>query len=169
MCVTTSKIVITNGAEIHFENPEYQLPSPPSKTKYPHLYLLISDPSPSRFTYSAFTVEGALRAMNVTCYVGLEGTGMQLIAIQVLQEKYLHSSDKFLSELKKLNLVAADAKIIQTDQYIYEQVVCPANRVGIKNSPFFEYISTGHIGKIKSYFPKWKKAMRPWKEVMASP
>lgn len=167
--LSTSKIIVTNGAEIHFENPEYRNPNPPTKTKYPHLYLLISDPTESRFTYMNFSVDGASRAMNVTRYVGLEGSGMQLIAIQVHNEKYFHSAERFFNEFKKQNLVDPNAKIIQTDHYIYEQVACYQAQLGINNNQIFEYIHTSHIGQINSYFSKWKQAMRPWKEVMNSP
>ncbi|HSX03546.1 MAG TPA: hypothetical protein VLG76_02330 [Rhabdochlamydiaceae bacterium] len=164
--LTTSKIIVTSGAEIHFENPEYR-GIQPTITKYPHLYLLISDPTPSNFTYTNYSSEGASRAMNVSRFVGLEGSGMQLIAIQLHNEKYLACGERFLNDLKKQNLIDPGAKIIEVGHYIYEQSACHG-QLGIKNNQLFEFISTGHIGQINSFLPKWKQVMRPWKEVMAS-
>ncbi len=163
--LTTSKIIVTSGAEIYFENLKNRQAQCINKAKYPHLYLLISDPTPSRFTYTNYTGEGASRAMNVTRYVGLEGTGKQLIALQVYGEKYLQSEEKFLAELKKFQLIDPSAEILQTGNYIYEQAIFNKEQMLIKNSALIEFIQTGHIGMISVHFTKWKQAMRPWKEI----
>ncbi len=165
--LTTSKIIVTNGAEIILENPECRnFSSSPKKTRYPHLYLLISDPTASRFTYINTPNDKASRAMNMTRFVGLEGSGMQLIVFQVHNETFLGYGEHFLYQLKLKQLVDSNAKILQTDQYIYEQAVF--NQTSLNQFPF-EFIATGHIGLIDNFLPKWKRVLRPWKEIMATP
>lgn len=162
----TSKLFITNGAELKFENPEYsQTMAHPSKTKYPHVYLLIADPTAPRFTYTNLTANGASRAMNLTHYVGLEDSGKQLIAIQVHSEDMFDSGEPFLTGLKNLDLVDKSAEIIRMDHYVYEQIHC-SNPQNLHACSLIEFLTTGHISQISSYIPKWKQAMKPWKEVM---
>jgi hypothetical protein len=154
--VTASKIFVTSGADL----------GDGSKTPFFHLYLLLADPTPQRFTYLHHPVDSACRAMNMTKFVGLEGSGRQLIAFQVLNESALSSSADFLAQLKQKQLVAPQASILQTETYTYEQI---SNISAHVNQFPFEFIPARYFGQISQLFPKWKEALRPWKEVMACP
>lgn len=163
----TSKIVVTTGAGFKIENPQFKnLCQQKHINKYPHIYLLISDPTPSRFTYMNTSIEGASRAMNLTQFVGLEGSGTQLIAIQVQNETYLNSGEKFLAYFKKSGLLNQEAEILQTDSYIFEQVVCNFDKVQPATGYILEFLPTGHISMIGNYISKWKLSMRPWREMV---
>lgn len=163
----TSKIIVTNGADLNIENPHLQMMKErPHKIKYPHIYLLIGDPGESRFTYTSMNIEGASRAMNLTQFVGLEGSGMQLIAIQVQGEQYLNSGERIFNHFKRQNLLDQGAEILQIDHYIFEQTVCNFSKLQPLTGSLLEFLPTGHISLIGNYISKWKKAMKPWNEIV---
>lgn len=163
----TSKIVVTNGAEFQIENPNLHIVNQKHpKHTYSHIYLLIKDPTPSRFTYINMNAEGASRAMNLTQFVGLEGSGTQLIAIQVSNEKYFNSGEAFLNHFKKSSLVDNKAEIIKIDHYVYEQSASNYNQLAASTGAILEFLPTGHISLIGNYISKWKQAMRPWNEMV---
>ena len=163
----TAKLIITNGAEINFENPQLaNAMHHPNKIKYPHVYLLVSDPTAPRFSYTNLTTNGASRAMNLTHYVGLEDSGKQLIAIQVHSEQMFDSGEPFLAALKNLDLIDKSAEIIRMDHYVYEQIHCSSPQHLQQAGSLIEFLTTGHISQISSYIPRWKQAMKPWHEVM---
>ncbi len=158
MNFTTKKILVTPYSEIKIEN---QSSPPVNKTKYFHLYLLIEDPTPQRFTFHNGIGPGISRMMNLSYFVGLEGTGTQLIVFQTHQQHTMGSPDTYLDHLKKNNLVHNAARILKAEPYIYEQAHYNAS-FG-KNVPnanlIFELLSTGHIQTMASYIPKWKKVL----------
>ncbi len=164
---TTSKIIATNRSEIRIENSQARKDSS-NLGKYYHVYMLIEDPTPSRFMYMSFSASGASRAMNLTQFTGLEGTGRQLIAIQVHHEQSLQSGPSYLAALKNQGYVDANACISRVETYVYEQAYFnPGSLQSLGElQSLFEVINTTHIANIRMYLDKWKKSMRPWKEVM---
>ena len=165
--LTTKKMVVTHCSEISFENSLST--SPVVRVKYPHIYLLVEDSTPVRFSYKHLSVQGVARAMNVTPFVGLEGSGMQLLAFQVYSDKYLQSADLCLNELKQMGLIDEKARILRQENYTYEQGSfnqAALYQIGPEAAAMFDVLNTGHIANIGIYSEKWKKAMRPWKEVM---
>ena len=165
--INTRKIVVTNCSYIYLENAQQVQPT---TTKFPHLYLLIEDPTPSRFTYMGLSLSGCSRAMNLTQFVGLEGTGRQLIAIQVYHSQYLNDGQKCLDELKRMSLVDASARLLLTDQYTYEQSYLNQSLIKqVKPSTIFEILNTSHIANIRMYIDRWKTSLRPWNETILPP
>lgn len=163
---TTSKIVVTNCSSINFENPGFNAPPFGRTAQFPHLYLLIEDPTPPRFTYLHTNIAGCCRAMNLTQFAGLEGSGKQLISFQLRDVKQFADGEKFLSELKKQKLVDEGAIIIKTDSYLFEQ--SSLNRTAIQKpnvAPIFDVLNTSHIANIRLYIEKWKSALLPWKQL----
>jgi hypothetical protein len=160
-------VAVTHCSEIKFDN----LPGGgmPYRAKYPHIYILISDPTPPKFTYMHVSVQGVSRAMNVTQFAGLEGTGMQLIAFQVHGEQYLNNAEQCLSELKRMNLVDPSAQILRKENYIFEQGSFNQgvlHQIGPAATAIFDVLNTGHVANIGNYAEKWKKAMKPWNQMM---
>jgi hypothetical protein len=173
MRYTTPKLVVTTNSDIIFENPELQNTPPRRPHTYFHVGMLIEDPTPPRFTYKNLRKSGASRATNYTCYCEeLQGTGKQLITVQVHGEKNLDNVPQFLEDLKNQKLIDETAKLLQTENYIYNQVAfnqTGLHKLGPKAKELVEIINTGHITILVHSIDKWKKVMRPWKETMAFP
>lgn len=168
---TTRKLVLTSNSEIYIENPQVQNPAPHPHTYY-HIGMLIEDPTPPRFTYKQLNINGASRTTNYTVYSKeLQGTGKQLITVQVHGEQNLGNALKFFEELQKQHLIADNAKVLQIENYIYKQVTLNQTllqKLGPRGQNVFEILNTGHITNLSNYIEKWKTAMKPWKEMMNS-
>jgi hypothetical protein len=166
---TTLKLIVTNNSDITFENPNVQT-QPHNPHTYYHVGLLIDDPTPPRFTYRNLHGNGTSRSTNYTCYSKeLQGTGKQLITIQVHGEQNLAHAPKFFEELKNKGLIDLNATLLQTENYIYKQTAfnqTALSRLTPKDKAIFEIINTGHISNLANSIDKWKTAMRPWKDVI---
>lgn len=130
------------------------------KTKYPHLYLLIYDPTPPKFSYRC-GIANASRMMNLTHFVNLAGTGQQLIVFQTWSMD--HSGEKFLSELKMQKLIDPSAYILKAEWFTYEQYPSHGNRI---MHPCFEQLQTTDFRAIASHIARWKMVMVPFKEAV---
>jgi hypothetical protein len=107
--------------------------------------------------------------MNITPFVGLEGSGQQLIAFQVHNDKCLNLADRYLEELKNQGLVDPKARIVCQQTYTYRQVIFNRNMLhplGEAANKVFEFIDTGSINHIAQHIDRWKRLMRPWKEAI---
>lgn|GEM_PF-1053999 len=170
MRFTTPKLIVTNNSDIVFENPELQNIPPRNPHSSFHVGMLIEDPTPPRFTYKNFHTNGASRSTNYSCYSKeLQGTGNHLITIQVHGEKNMDNVPQFLEALKKQKLIDENAKLLQTENYIYKQVAfnqTALHKLGPKAKEMVEVINTSHIGNLVLSIDKWKNVMKPWKEVM---
>jgi hypothetical protein len=150
--------------------PDAPLNNAPCMTKHYHMYLLIEDPEPPRFTYEDDIVEGVSRGANLSWYLGLENSGMQLIVIQTYEESDLVKCEEYLEALKTLNFLGPNARILNTENYIYEQ--CYSKTDCIKQlSPFatmiFEVMDTWNFGRLKNYIGKWKQLLKPFEEALS--
>jgi hypothetical protein len=169
MRYTTKKLVVTNNSEIKIENPQVQEMQAHNRTHcFPHLYILIADPTPPRFNYQNMHMRDAFRAMNGTEFIDLE-KGKQLISIQVRNQQHLEDPEKYLMEFKKYRLVDPSAYILKTETYIYKQT--PFNqlmlhKLGKEAQSIFEILDSGGILNLAKYIDKWKTAMKPWNEAM---
>ncbi|HEX2583183.1 MAG TPA: hypothetical protein VHL30_03610 [Chlamydiales bacterium] len=132
------------------------------KSSFFHLYLLIADPTPPRFSYEGNGVPNTSRMMNLTRFVGLENTGQQLIVFQT-HEKNLNDEEKFLDELKNRNLVDPSAYILKSEPYVYEQ--WPVHTCNPENDkPYFETLPTQDFRSMVQFFTRWKQALKPYAE-----
>ncbi len=169
MRYTTLKLIVTNNSEITIENPDVQN-NPHRPHTYHHVGMLIEDPTPPRFTYKNLHGNGASRSTNYTCYSKeLKGTGKQLITVQVHGEANLANAPSFFEELRKHGLIDQNAKLLQTENYIYKQVAfnqSALHKLGPRTQAIFEIISTNHITNLAHSIEKWKTALKPWEEVM---
>lgn len=164
---TTSKIIATPYSRIRLRNHNASMPSK-EKTKFYHLYMLLDDPTLPRFSFRTGIGKGISRLMNLTHFAGLSGTGKQLLVFQTYGELNTQSANQYLEILKKGDLIDASARIIQTENYIYEQdhFQCPNN---IENaSTIFEVLKTYHLQDMGNYIPKWKQALKPFHETISS-
>jgi NAD(P)-binding Rossmann-like domain len=157
---STSKIVVTTFSRIRLENPHNPLPFK-EKTKFHHLYMLIEDAAAPRFSFRTGIGKGISRLMNLTHFVGLDGTGQQLIVFQTYNKAHTQTPDAFLDILKKNDLVSKEALIMKAENYIYEQSYFQLPQ-DVKNaSQVFEVLKTNHIQDMIQYIPKWKQILMP--------
>jgi len=153
---TTEKVVITPYTRFCDDQVETC-----TKIKFHHLYLLIHDPTPPRFTYS-WGIPSTTRMMNITDFVDLENTGMQLIIFQTHNEDTLQNGSTILQQLKEKFMIHSNAYIVKSQSYTYEQ--WPANHASLqKEHPtFFEMLETSHLIKMTDYISRWKMSIIPY-------
>ncbi len=156
---TTQKVVITPHSAIMVEN--FPGLSRYSTSKHYHLYLLIEDPTPPRFTYQNSICSGTSRIINVTPFSSfLQGTGHQLVAIQATDEKSCNKSDAYFLELQKKEWIDPSARLITSEKYIYEQAHFNLGKISQehpKASSFFEVLNTEAIWNIPQHTQRWEK------------
>lgn len=158
MYITTSKIIAPTYCSFH---PAHR-PLPPSKTAYYHLYLLVDDPTPQRFSFRTGVVSGASRLMNLTYFAGLSGTGKQLIVIQTYGTNANFTAKGYLDALKNQGLLHESARLLKEETYIYQQASFqPFNHVP-NATQVIEQINTGHIEAMTQYIPRWEKVLKPY-------
>lgn len=159
---TTSKILVTPYSCIQFDSTQKQ-----NTTQFNHLYMLIEDPTPAHFSFRTGIGKGISRLMNLTHFVGLEGTGKQLIVFQTFGEVTNASQENFLEILKKNDLVHASARILRAERHTYEQGQFHMPPQTLKNAHLvLELLKTNHINDMARYIPKWKPVFKPYSEVI---
>jgi hypothetical protein len=157
---STKKIIVTPMTSLNIQGSPF--PKNFSKSKHYHLYMLIQDPTPPSFTYHTGIGNGSSRMMNLTPFVGLEGTGRQLIVIQTYNEQYLTQDQLFLERLKSSNLVDISAYILQSDSYIYESGTFHQGLISSMGAQdIIEILQTGHFQTLSSYIQRWEMVLKP--------
>ncbi len=137
-----------------------------NKLKFHHLYLLIHDPNPAKFTYS-FGIPNTTRMMNMTDFVDLENTGMQLIVLQTHDEDSLHKGANFLSKLKEKKLIDESAYIIKSESYTYHQWPSHNHVLSRSHPQYFEILDTHNIINMAKYIPRWKESLPTYLEAIS--
>ncbi len=162
----TRKLIVTPMSAFNIENSTVQQPA--SKSKYYHLYLLIHDPSPPRFTYHGSSgVAGISRIMNLTQFAGLMNTGQQILVFQTHNEQSLTNGQAFLDSLKNKNLVDRSAYILKEESRIYEASYLNQSMIQQMNAgEFFEVLNTGHFQSLSTYIAKWKQVLKPFENAI---
>ncbi len=151
---TTSQLIVT---------PMSCISNPYGKLKYCHLYLLIQDPTPPRFSYHYGVGSGVSRLMNLTHFVGLSNTGRQLIVVQVHSDQYLANGQMILDALKSQKLVDPSAYILKAEPYVYESGSFYQSSIAQMGAQgIIEMLQTGHIQNLSNYISKWQKALKPY-------
>jgi hypothetical protein len=134
----------------------------PHEITYYHLYLLIADPEPPRFSYTHAGKFGISRIMNLTHFAGLSHTGQQLIVFQVNGLDKLNNEHLFLEELKHKNQLSPAAYILRSESHIYKQAhstYAEINRLPQQHKSFFEILNTSSFSSLSQYIPKWKTTL----------
>ena len=92
--VTASKLFLTQASVVQTENQTQQI----ATSKYYHLYLLIADNHDPKFTQMTERIKGVSRAMNLTFFSGLAGTGKQIIVLQISSADELNQAGHFFED-----------------------------------------------------------------------
>ena len=162
---TAKKIFYTSMSSFHIENAGGAL-SPPKNAKYPHLYLLIQDPSEPKFSYMSGIGAGASRAMNLSHFVGLAGTGRHLIVLQVSSENSFDKGQQFIDNLKKKNLLDPSAFLLVAESYTYELPRASREKIPSEWQPYFQILNTGSFSGMSSYIHKWKEVLPRYRDIL---
>ncbi len=157
----TKKIIATPMSSFQLSATSH--PQNRGKTKHYHLYMLIQDPTPFRFTYKGGITSGMSRMMNLTYFANLTGTGRQLIVVQTYNDQYFNQAEKFLDALKMKNLIDQGAYLLEIQTYIYESSFFHQRSL---SQDIIEILQTGHIQNLAHYVPKWKQALKPYSEIV---
>ncbi len=159
---TTHKLIVTPMSCISFN---IEAPQEFKKKGYYHLYLLIQDPTNPKFSYLNGISKGVSRLMNLTSFVGLAGTGRQLIVVQTHEEKGLSRGQTYLDDLKSKKLIDPSAYLIKAETYIYETGAFHQGLIAKMGAQeIVEILQTGHIEGLAKFIPKWKQALKPFKD-----
>jgi len=159
---TVSKIIITPHSKIKIGNEASEDCFSLKEKKFYHLYFLIEDSTPYRFTYKCSSIEGVSRMMNLSPFIQLETTGQQLIVLQLWDEKFLGFGPQFFEQLKEEGFLDERARLLTIEPYIFQQSQCDLSFLQkIKNaSNFFEVLGTMPLeNNIVSSIPKWKQSL----------
>ncbi len=132
----------------------------PQKAKYPHLYMLIYDPTPPRFAYRT-GIPNSSRMMNLTHYLDL-GSNQQLILFQTWNTDLM--PETFLSALKQQNLIDSTATLLNAEWFTYEQY--PPHATKVRNNPCFVELQTTDIRGIINHIARWKETLAPFAEAV---
>ncbi len=162
---TSSKLFIPPMCSLKVNNmPNVEASSKTGRAS--HLYVLIEDPTPFRFTYqNGFS--GVSRIMNLTPFVGLQNTRYQLIIFQTHANEA--NAQKCIEHLINSKLVDPRAKILNSDTYTYAQAYFNSsmlNKLGPNIKTLFEVVNTSHIQNMGTYIPRWKTALKPYHEAL---
>jgi len=158
MQITTSKIIIPTYCSFKTTN----TPTVPSKTAYYHLYLLIDDPTPQRFSFRTGVLSGASRLMNLTYFAGLSGTSQQLIVIQTYGNNASFTAEGYVDALKNQGLLHESARLLKQETYVYEQGTFNAIHQVPNSASIIQQINTGHIEAMAQYISRWEKVLQPY-------
>jgi len=167
---STSKLIVTPYSQVKIDNhPKMSLESQTTgKTKHHHLYVLIEDASKPRFTYRGGIGNGTSRIMNMTSFVGLEGTGLQLIVFQVQNSNSFQLAETYIDTLKKQALIDPSAYVIKTESFTYEQF--QYNQSLIKQLPngqlIVEMILTHKLQDMANHIKRWKQVFPLYQSVI---
>jgi hypothetical protein len=158
---TTDKLILTPMSTLQLMPTSF--PQQFGKSKHYHLYLLIQDPTPPKFSYRGGGALGFARMMNLTHFVQLTHSGRQLIVVQTYNENLLSDPELILADLKKNEWVDPSAYLLQAEPYIYETGHFHQGLIKqIGAGEVIEVLQTGHIQNLKNYISKWKGAIQPF-------
>lgn len=139
------------------------------RSKYCHLYLLIQDPAPPRFSYRQGIGAEDSRVMNLTHFAGLTDTGQHLVVFQVHSEDAFAKGQELLDALKENHLISAEAYLLKSDPYVYEVGGLSQQQIQQAHAQdLFEVLQTDHFEKLLQYIPKWKQVLKPYRELIMS-
>jgi hypothetical protein len=84
------------------------------------------------------------------------------MVFQTYGDTYLQSAQTYLDRLKQQNLIDPLARILQTENYVYEQdhFQHPQNIDNAKH--VFELLKTNHLQDMSQYISKWKQVLQPF-------
>ncbi len=134
------------------------------KSKYYHLYLLLQDPTPPRFSYQGGSgLMGISRVMNLTHFVGLTDTGRQLIVVQTHGESHLNDPSQFLQGLIQKGLLDPSATLLSAEPYIYETGSFHQGLIAQTGAQdLVQVLQTGHFQTLSQHIAKWKTVLKPY-------
>jgi hypothetical protein len=158
--LTTNRLYVTHGSCFGVNNQ----PASPGRGKYYHLYLLIHDATPPRFSYRG-GIRKASRMVNLTHFVGLSNTGQQLIVLQTHGDE-TGRAQEFVDDLKREKLIDQSAILLRSEPRIYEQGSCQGlHLLSPEARGMIETLDTGHIANLRNHITRWSQALKPYQEM----
>lgn len=158
---TTEKLIVTPMSSLTLL--PAQAPQPKRQSKHYHLYMLIQDPSPPRFSYQNGKITGITRIMNLTHFVGLKETGRQLVVVQTHREEQLANPLALLEALKQQQLIDPGAYLLTSQPYIYQAESFHQGLIAkLGAQELIEVLQTGLFNNLTMHIPRWETALTPF-------
>jgi hypothetical protein len=120
-----------------------------------HLYLLIQEEGPARFTYLNSIANGMQRAMNLTPFVSMPQPNTHLIVIQTYGRENLGEMQSFMEAFKANGYLSQQAQILTSDVYYYRQASCNLSYFQKYAGPLVEVLDSSSFAGISRYLDKW--------------
>jgi hypothetical protein len=160
---TTSKIILTPSSQFRVENSSF-INQEPRGHLYPHLYLLIEDEMPFRFTYLNGIISGMSRMMNLTPFLKFPKDNLQLIVIQTRGKNELDDLQTFFNALIDQGYLSPYARIIDSDTYFYQQSYMNTAAISHIGGSLVEILDTSSFSGMIKYLDKWQSVMEPFQQ-----
>ncbi len=155
---TTHKLIITPVSIFHVENTTVENQEF-RKQLYPHLYILVEDSIPVRFTYFNAILPNISRAMNLTPFLSMPQTGQQLIAIQTYVTDKPLDPQKFLEVFQSKGLLTPEAKLLASEEYTYSQRYANHAALLKLGGPMIEMLDTSSFSGMQRYLARWSSVI----------
>jgi hypothetical protein len=161
--LTTAKLILTPSSQFRIENLSFTNQEPRGHL-YSHLYLLVEDGTPSRFTYLNGIISGMSRAMNLTPFLTFPRDNLQLIVIQTHGKNELNNPQKFFNALIDQRYLSPYAQIVDSDIYFYQQFHMNTTAISHIGGSLVEILDTSSFSGMIKYLDKWKAVMEPFQQ-----
>lgn len=158
--LTVKKLIVTPASQFHVDHPGFDN-ARSSRHKIDHLYVLLEEEGPVRFTYQNGITSGMFRAMNLTPFLEMSEGNTQLIVIQTNGNAGVGDLDRFLDALKSKGLLTEKARALTVDTYSYSQSL--VNTIAMKEvgGPLIEVLDSSSFSGMSRYLDKWTSVLRP--------
>jgi hypothetical protein len=160
--LTTDKIFATQMSAFSIREQEKFFPREDlKKESFYHFYFLVEDPIPPSFSYTSESIPKAQRAMNLTHFTCLSGTGRHLLIVQT-RSKTANGEELFYA-LQKQRLVSDKAILLDQEFREYQRFRSIQNVIHRLNQgeKFFHFLETTRLEHFSQYIPKWKEVLEP--------
>ena len=104
--------------------------------------------------------------MNLTHFINLEGTGRQLIVLQLHSEDRFRDAQVFVDDLKKKNWIDPSAYILKAETYTYHLEHANQRAISSQYEPYFQMLSTSSFTTMSTYIQKWKKSLPLYRDIV---
>ncbi len=157
---SAAKLIVTPASDFLVENPGFESRSR-SQHDYHHLYLLIEDEGIAQFTYMHGFTKGLSRAMNLTPFLQMPKQNTQLIVIQTHGNHGIEEGPKLIEAFKNKGLLTQNARIIDSDVYVYQQASSNLSSLEQLGGPLIEILDSSSFAGIARYLDRWLPALEP--------
>lgn len=155
---TTHQLIITPVTHFQIENPGFVNPNY-GQHPYHHLYMLIEDETPARFTYLNGIAPGMARAMNLTPFLDMPRDNLQLIVVQTYGNQNADQQNVFIEAFKNKEYLTPNAHVIRADHFVYHQTFVNTSQIQQIGESLIEVLDTSSFAGMTRHIDKWASVL----------